>query len=122
MSFRLPPLPAQIAVVLGFLIGTWTLVCGFTTLITGAPLRVFGSAGPWAAWGVAAIALGAVWMVIGNVYLFQNRLASWKAITILVVVSSWGAGWATLVLIAQLVLLLVPATRRGLNPRRAARA
>jgi len=122
MSCRLPPLPAQIAVVLGFLIGTWTLVCGFETLITGAPTSVFGSAGPWAAWGVAAIALGAAWMVIGNLYLFQNRLASWKAITILVVVSSWNAGWATLVLIVQLVLLLMPATRRGLNPKRAARA
>lgn len=121
MPSRLPPLPAQIAVVLGFLIGTWTLVCGFEQLITGVPLRVFGHAGPWVGWGAGMIALGAAWMVAGNLYLFQNRLGSWKIITILVVVSSWDAGWATLVLVAQLVLLLLPVTRHGLNANRAAR-
>lgn len=115
MSPRLPPLPAQIAVILGFLIGTWTLVCGFEQLITGTPLTVLGHAGPWAGWGAGMVALGAAWMVAGNLYLFQNRLTSWKIITILVVVSSWNAGWAMLVLIAQLVLLLLPVTRRGLN-------
>lgn len=122
MPARLPPVPAQVAVALGFLIGTWTLVSGFNGVITGTPLEVWGHPGPWAAWGVGLIALGVAWMALGNAYLFQNQLGSWKAYTVLVVVSSFDAGWATLVLIAQLVLLLLPVTRRELNLRRGARA
>ena len=114
MPSRLPPAPARAAILLGFLTGTWALVEGLNRWITGHGLRLDGYAGPWAAWGVAAAALGALWMVVGNLYLFQNRLPNWKAMMVLVVVSSWFAGWATPVLVAQLVLLLLPATRHAL--------
>jgi len=111
----LPPAPAQAAIVLGFLLGSWTLVEGLELVITGRAVMIAGHAGPWAAWGAAAALLGAAWMLVGNLYLFQNRSAAWKAMAILVVLSSWGAGWALPVLLAQLVLLLLPATRRGLR-------
>ncbi|HUX66135.1 MAG TPA: hypothetical protein VMV31_01460 [Terriglobales bacterium] len=111
----LPPAPAQAAIVLGFLIGTWTLVDGLHIWITGHTVLIVGHSGPWAAWGVAGALLGAAWMLVGNLYLFQNRSASWKAMAVLVVLSSWGAGWGLAALLAQLALLLLPATRRGLN-------
>lgn len=50
-------------------------------------------------------------MVAGNLYLFQNRTTVWRALIVLIVVSSFGAGWAAPVLVAQLVLLLLPVTR-----------
>ena len=112
----MPPPPARAAITLGFLLGTWALVDGFHLLITGTSIRIFGYTGPWAAWGVAAIVLGVLWMLLGNLYLFQNRLAIWKAFIVLLVVSSWSAGWAAPILVVQLLLLLLPATRRGFNP------
>lgn len=112
----LPPVPAQAAIILGFLEGTWALVNGFHRIITGDFIRVWGHSGPWSAWGGAAVILGALWMIVGNLYLFQNRAATWKAMVILVVLSSWFAGWAVaLVLIAQLILLLLPSTRSAIS-------
>lgn len=99
---------------MGFLEGTWALVAGIQVLITGRPLLLAGHAGPWAAWGAAAALLGALWMIAGNLYLFQNRAGAWRAMAVLIVVSSFGAGWAGVVLAVQLALLLLPATRRGL--------
>ncbi|MGH9520661.1 MAG: hypothetical protein ACRD2D_13470, partial [Terriglobales bacterium] len=103
---------AQIAILLGFLEGTWAMLNGALCALTGSGLlNVPGM--PWAAWGVGAALLGAAWMIAGNFYLFQNRPANWRALIVLIVVSSFGAGWAAPVLVAQLVLLLLPATRRG---------
>lgn len=111
----MPSKSAQLAIGLGFLLGTWLLVDGFQTLITGHPLLVAGHPGPWVAWGATAALAGALWMLLGNLYLFQNRSANWKAFTILVVLSSWSAGWAVLILVAQLALLLTPSARRSLR-------
>ncbi|HXE31283.1 MAG TPA: hypothetical protein VN515_05735 [Terriglobales bacterium] len=115
MRSSLPPSPAQAAVIIGFVAGTWLLVEGFALLIAHRPLMLWGHPGPWAAWGSAAILLGALWMLCGNLYLFQNRSGAWKAMIVLTVASSWYAGWAVAAVIAQLLLLLLPSTRRGLN-------
>lgn len=107
----MPPRTAQIAVLLGFLEGTWALLNGVLVLISGRGLMASVAGIPWAAWGAWAALLGAAWMVAGNLYLFQNRTTVWRALIVLIVVSSFGAGWAAPVLVAQLVLLLLPVTR-----------
>lgn len=113
----LPSPAGQAAVVLGFLLGTWMLVDGLTFGITGAflpvPATVPPSPGP--AMAVLTATFGALWMIIPNLFLFQNRLATWKAMLVLVVATSWYVGAATPLLLAQLVLLLLPATQRQLS-------
>lgn len=116
MSSALPSRPAQIAIILGFVEGTWALVDGFHRIITGDFIRLLGHVGPWAGWGGAAIVLGALWMGFGNLYLFQNRWSNWAAMLGVALVSFWRAGgWVTAVLALQLVLLLLPETRAGLR-------
>lgn len=112
----MPPASAQVAIGLGFLMGVWGLLSGFYCWIAGVRLAASVPGLPWAAWGVGAAALGAAWMVAGNLYLFQNRVWVWKTTIVLIVLSSWSAGWAVAVLAAQLILLLLPATRRRLSP------
>ncbi len=114
MASRLPPLSARLAIGMGFLSGTWALVLGLDHLI-GHPLQRDGYPGPWAAWGTAAILLGALWMLAGNLYLFQHRRLNWAAMLALVLLSLPFAGWGVWILAAQLVLLLLPSTRRALT-------
>lgn len=80
-------------------------------MITGHGLLMSVAGMPWAAWGGWSVLLGAAWMAAGNLYLFQNKISIWRALIVLIVVSSFGAGWAAPVLVAQLALLLLPATR-----------
>jgi hypothetical protein len=122
----LPPLPARVAVVLGFLLGTWLLLDSLHRLIAGTFLRWRGLAPTAAAagWlGVRADALtlwillfGALWMLVPNLYLFQNRRPTWAATLALALGSLWYAGWATALLLAVVVLLLLPPVRAGFNP------
>lgn len=122
----LPPRTAQAAIVLGFLLGTWMLVDGTHRMITGDFIRLHGQLGPWATLASAAgldpmrlgwviVLFGVFWMVIPNIYLFQNRGANWRAMVILIVLSSWYVGSGTALLLPALVLLILPATRRGLR-------
>lgn len=109
----MPNRTAQLAILLGFLEGTWAMLNGALHALTRSGLLTNVPGVPWASWGVAAILLGAAWMIAGNLYLFQNRPANWRALIILIVISSFGSGWAAPVLVAQMVLLLLPAARRG---------
>ncbi|MGH9473529.1 MAG: hypothetical protein ACRD1M_12400 [Terriglobales bacterium] len=115
VAAAMPPPTAQVAIWLGFLLGVWGLLSGFYCWITRAGLAASVPGVPWAAWGAGSAVLGAAWMVAGNLYLFQNRGWTWKAVIVLLVLSSWSAGWAVAILAVQLVLLLLPATRRGLS-------
>jgi hypothetical protein len=116
-SRGLPAPSGQAAVVLGFLLGTWMLVDGLTYAITGAflPVPATMPPAPGPAMALLTTVFGALWMLVPNLFLFQNRLAAWKAMLILVVATSWYLGAATPLLLAQLVLLLLPATRHGLR-------
>ncbi|TAN24599.1 MAG: hypothetical protein EPN33_02210 [Acidobacteria bacterium] len=115
LSPGLPPAPAQAAIILGFLLGTWMLVDSVHCWITGTYVRVPAHLFGWTpAMSGLVFLFGVLWMLVPNLYLFQNRLSTWKAMVILVVVSSWSLGLATPVLCAQLVLLLLPHTRRAL--------
>ncbi len=115
-STGLPPLAAQVAIVLGVLLGTWMLLNSVHFWITGnyvhAPAALLAWT-PSTAWVV--FAFGVFWMVVPNVYLFRNRLGAWKVMLLLAVVSSWNLGWIAPILAAQIVLLALPATRRGLR-------
>ncbi|MGH9482982.1 MAG: hypothetical protein ACRD1L_12920 [Terriglobales bacterium] len=122
----MPPATAQAAIVLGFLCGIWMLVDGANQLITGDYIRLHGQLGPWARFVAAAgldpmrlgwviVLFGALWMVVPNLYLFQNVSANWRAMVILIVLSSWYLGWGTALLLPALILLLLPATRKALR-------
>ncbi|MGH9394215.1 MAG: hypothetical protein ACRD1E_08605 [Terriglobales bacterium] len=111
--------------ILGFLLGSWLLTDGLHRLITGDFLRLHGQLGPWAQLvarvgldpmrlGLPIALFGVLWMLVPNLYLFQNRPRAWVAMLLLIVASGWYLGAATVLLLAQLVLLLLPATRRGL--------
>lgn len=114
-SSGLPPATAQAAIILGFLLGTWMLVNSVCCWITGAYIRVPAHLLGWSpAMAGLVFLFGVLWMLVPNLYLFQNRLSTWKAMVILVVLSSWSLGLATPVLCTQLVLLLLPQTRRAL--------
>lgn len=117
VNSSLPSPSGQAAVVLGFLLGTWMLVNGLTYGITGAFLPVLATIppAPGPAMALLSTVFGALWMIVPNLFLFQNRLATWKAMLVLVVATSWYLGAATPLLLAQLVLLLLPGTRRGLR-------
>ncbi|HEY8055704.1 MAG TPA: hypothetical protein VIE13_07315 [Terriglobales bacterium] len=117
LSGSFPAPTGQAAIVLGFLLGTWMLVDGLTFCITGAylPLAATLPRGPVPAMAWLTTAFGALWMFVPNLFLFQNRVTSWKAMLVLIVASSWYLGVATPILLTQLVLLLLPATRRGLR-------
>lgn len=124
----LPPLPGRIAVTLGFLTGTWTLVDGLHRLITGDFVRIHGQLGPWAKlvasaglnpmhFGPVFILMGIVCLVAANLYLFQNREPAWKFLLVTAILSSWYVGLATFFAITQTGLLLTPSVRRGLRKR-----
>lgn len=127
---HLPPLPARIAVVLGFLLGTWLLLDSVHRWVTGYFLQwraVAPTATAAAYLGVHAASMtlwiflfGALWMLVPNLYLFQNRRPAWAAMVGLSLVSLWYAGWATLLLLAVFVLLLPGPVRAGFNPPRRA--
>lgn len=123
---QLPPATGRIAIALGFILGTWSLVDGLHRLITGDFVRIHGQLGPWAnlvsraglnpmQFGPVLIVMGLVWLVAANLYLFQNSVPSWKFLLVIVIASSWYAGVATLFEIAQVALLLAPPTRRALR-------
>lgn len=123
----LPPVPGRIAIILGFILGTWSLVDGLLRLITGDFVRIHGKLGPWANlvgraglnpmdFGPVLLVMGIVWLVAANLYLFRNTVSSWKLLLIVVILSSWYVGVATLFGVAQVALLLTPATRRALRP------
>lgn len=121
-----PPVTGKVAIALAFITGTWMLVEGLHRLIAGDYVRMHGQLGPWAnllrhtgidpmraaplfiAWGIA-------WLVIANLYLFRNTEVSWRGMIVAVVLSFWYAGFATVLEIVQLVLLLLPRTRRVLR-------
>lgn len=112
------PAPAgQAAVVLGFLLGTWMLVNGLTYRLTGAflPVPATMPPAPGLAMALLSTGFGALWMIVPNLFLFQNRVRTWKAMLVLVVATSWYLGAATPLLLTQLVLLLLPATRKALR-------
>lgn len=113
----LPAVAAQAAIVLGFLLGTWMLLDGLHFCITGRYLNLAATRplGPATLMAILSIAFGALWMIIPNLLLFQNRPAPWKAMLVLIVASSWYVGAATPLLVAMLLLLLLPATRRRLR-------
>lgn len=124
---QLPPFPGKVAIALSFILGTWSLVDGLHRLITGDFVRIHGQLGPWAnlvgraglnpmQFGPVLIVMGLAWLVAGNLYLFQNSVASWKFLLIVVLVSSWYVGVGTFVEVAEVALLLVPATRHALQP------
>ena len=111
---------------LGFLLGTWMVTDGLHRIITGDFIRLRGQLGPWAALaaragidpmrlGIPIATLGLLWMLIPNLYLFQNRPAAWRGMLVMIAASAWYLGPATLMLGAVLVLLLLPATRAGLG-------
>lgn len=112
----LPPRAAQAAIILGFLLGTWMLVNSVQCWITGAYLpvapRLLGNWTP--ALALLVFVLGVLWMLVPNLYLFQNRLTTWKTMVVLIVVSAWSFGAVTPVLCVQLILLLLPRSRRAL--------
>lgn len=116
----MPPLPAKIAICLAFVEGTWALLQGAHYLVTGAfvaALPLFPALhAPAAFRAVLLLLYGALGLILANLYLFQNRLASWKALLVLVIVSSWNFGWIALAAVVQMVLLLLPTTRRQLAP------
>jgi hypothetical protein len=125
---HLPPLPARIAVVLGFLFGTWLLLDSVHRLITGYFLQ-WGSLAPTitaaghlgfraSSLTLPVLLLGALWMLVPNLYLFQNRRPAWIGMLTLAVASLWYLGWATLLPGAIGGLLLLSPVRAGLNPRR----
>lgn len=115
-SGGLPPAGAQVAIILGFLLGTWLLLNGVLCWITGSYLAVPAGWEQWSPhWASLVFAFGVLWMVVPNLYLFRNRVVTWKAMVVLVVLSSWNLGVVTFFLAAQLVLLLLPTTRRSLR-------
>ena len=127
-SSQIPPPPAQLAIVLGFLFGTWLLLDSVHRWITGYFLQWRGFAPTTQAaarLGVPAGALtlwvfvfGVFWMLAPNLYLFQNRRPAWAATLVLALASFWYAGWATPLLAAVVVLLLLPASWSNFNPPR----
>ncbi|MGH9467957.1 MAG: hypothetical protein ACRD1Y_11445 [Terriglobales bacterium] len=111
----LPSTTAQAAIVLGLLLGTWMLLNGAEAWITGhyVPLPQI-----WLGWrpaeAGAVFTFGVLWMLVPNLYLYRNRLCEWKAMIVLIVVTSWSVGLiVTSLLGAQLILLVLPVTRRG---------
>lgn len=123
---QLPPVSGRIAIALAFLLGTWSLVDGLHRLITGDFVRIHGQLGPWAnlvsraglnpmQFGPVLIAMGITWLVAANLYLFQNSLATWKFLLIVVIANSWYVGVGTAFAVAQVALLLLPLTRRALR-------
>ncbi len=127
-SSHLPPPPAQLAIGLGFVLGTWLLLDSVNRLITGSFLRWRGLAPsphaaarlglPPASLTLWILLFGALWMLLPNLYLFQNRRPAWAAMLGLALASVWYIGWATPLLVAVLILLLLPASRSGFNPPR----
>lgn len=113
----MPPLSGRLAIILGFLLGTWTLLDGLHRFITGDYVRWHGQLGPWAglvtkvglnpmALGGVFVALGVLWLVGANLYLYQNSRPTWRGMVALVVLSGWYLGPATPMLVAQIPLLL----------------
>ena len=88
----MPPRTAQVAVGIGFVLGTWALVNGLHMLITGAPVVYLGHIGPWGIWGETAALLGAGWMAAGNWCLLQNSPVSWTGLGLMMAISTFGAG------------------------------
>lgn len=108
------------------MLGTWSLVDGLHRLITGDFVRIHRQLGPWANlvsraglnpmhFGPVLIAMGLLWLIAANLYLFQNSVKSWKFLLIVVIASSWYVGVATLFGAVQVALLLSPPTRRALR-------
>ncbi len=92
------------------------LLNGALCWITGRYIPMPAGWGHWSpssAWLV--FTFGVLWMLVPNLYLFQNRLRTWKGMMVLVVLSSWNLGILTPVLATQLVLLLLPTTRQALR-------
>jgi hypothetical protein len=108
----LPPRWGKIAAVLGFLMGTGMLVNGAERWITGSLLLWRGYAGEAtpAAW--EWVLPGALWMVAGNLYLFQNSRRAWSAMLALTVASIWYLGVAAPLAAVQLALLGLAFPRR----------
>ena len=110
-----PARTAQAAIIIGFLLGTWMLTDGLHVAIVGTLVRWRGFPwGPAAPWGWV-VAFGGLWMLIPNLLLFHNRRWAWAAMVALAVASAWYWGPASLALGLIVVLLLLPATRRGLS-------
>ncbi|HXR96627.1 MAG TPA: hypothetical protein VN709_02180 [Terriglobales bacterium] len=101
----------SIAIVLGFLQGTWDLVDGLNRIITGRflPFHNWLTPGAHAAWLLTMV--GAGWMLAGNVFLFQSTARARSGFIAMIVVSSYYAGWLVLFPVTQLALLLLDASR-----------
>jgi hypothetical protein len=122
---RRPAATAKAAIFLGFITGSWMIVDGAHRLITGDFVRYRGELGPWATlirgigwdpmrFAPVFLALGIAWLVIANLLLFQNTVTAWRAMIAIAVLSLWYLGFGVVIIVAALVLLLVPATRRNL--------
>jgi hypothetical protein len=66
----------SIAIVFGFLQGTWDMVDGLNRVVTGGflPFHEWLAPGAHAAW--LLVIVGAGWMLAGNVFLFQTPAAT----------------------------------------------
>jgi hypothetical protein len=102
------------------------IVDGAHRLITGDFVRLRGQLGPWAALvqrlglepmnlAPLFLALGILWLVVANLFLFQNSPTSWRALVALAILSLWYLGFGLALDVATLILLLVPATRAALR-------
>lgn len=127
-----PSRAGKIAVGLGLGLGTWLIVTGAYRTLLGRAVLPDGHLLTWfqprlaggGHWGVAASGAvlwlcGIAWMIVANLYLFQNTLPAWRAMVILAVISSGIMGVTSLVLAAQMLLLWLPDTRLGLRVLRA---
>lgn len=125
-----PALTGKIAIGLGLALGTWLIVDGAYRCVFGhaalaaAHWRLLEWISPMVAggghWSIAATGAmlwtaGILWMIVANVYLFQNSLPAWRAMVLLAVASSWITGVVSWVLAAQMILLWLPGTRRRLR-------
>lgn len=108
----------SIAIVFGFLQGTWDMVDGLNRVVTGGflPFHEWLAPGAHAAW--LLVIVGAGWMLAGNVFLFQATARARSGFLAMIVVSSYYAGWLVLLPVAQLALLLIEASRASRSSSR----
>jgi hypothetical protein len=120
-----PSASGRIAAVLGFAEGTWMLVEGMHRLIAGAYPAVSG-VDRWQRMLIARginpqrmapllVLLGALWLTVGNLYLFQNRRPAWIGLLVLALTSLLYAMVGTAIAIVICALLLAPTTQRALS-------